>query len=491
MSLLPLRPTRVALLAATAVLLACRDDSGLTDPEKSSDPVAVAYNRDWTNASHGNDVAPNYGVVFPQEAVNSLEITMTAAQWTAVRANMRTLFGADFGVAPGGPGGMPGGAPGGAPGGFPATEPDYVDVTMKFNGKTWKNVGFRLKGNSSLSAAWRQGNYKLPFRLQFDEFEDSIPAIKNQRFFGFKEVSMSPAWSDQSLLREKLAADVFRLAGVPAARTAFYRVSVDFGAGAKYCGVYTMVEVIDDTMVEDQFGSDDGNIYKPESRLQAFVPAQFEKKNNETAADFRDVQAFVAALNAPTRTSDAAAWRAGLEATFDVDHFLKRLAVNNAIVNWDTYGAMAHNYYLYSHPTRKLVWIPWDHNMSMTGNPGITAAAPGTPGQPAGGAQGLSLTMNEVSAAWPLLRHLADDPVYFARYKAHMRAFNEGVFTPAAMNALIDRYAALLAPHVTGAADAERAPYGYLPSAAAFTNAVGSLKAHVQARRALVSTFAP
>ncbi|MES2340275.1 MAG: CotH kinase family protein, partial [Pseudomonadota bacterium] len=45
---------------------------------------------------------------------------------------------------------------------------------------------------------------------------------------------------------------ILRMAGVPAAQTAFYRVFIDFGAGLKYCGVYTMVEVIDDTMVKDQ-----------------------------------------------------------------------------------------------------------------------------------------------------------------------------------------------------------------------------------------------
>jgi spore coat protein CotH len=248
-----------------------------------------------------------------------------------------------------------------------------------------------------------------------------------------------------------------------------------------------MVEVIDDTMVEDQFGDDRGNIYKPESNLRTFVQGQFEKKNNEDAADWSDVQAFVAALNSPTRTTNAAAWRAGLEATFDVDHFLKRLAVNNAIANWDTYGAIAHNYYLYNHPTRKLVWIPWDHNMSMTGSPGVTGAAPGGGG---GIGMGVSLTMNEVSAAWPLLRYLADDPVYFARYKAHVKAFGETVLTEAAVNALLDRYHALISPYVVGPGG-ERAGRTYLPNAAAFTSGLASLKAHVRGRRAVIAAFAP
>ena len=114
-------------------------------------------NPDWTEASHGN-VAPNYSVVFPQEKVNELEITIGADQWSSIRANMKSLFGFDFGA-----GGM-----GGPPGAFPTTEPDYVQTTVKFNGKTWQHVGFRLKGNSTLSTAWRSGIYKVPFRLNFD-----------------------------------------------------------------------------------------------------------------------------------------------------------------------------------------------------------------------------------------------------------------------------------------------------------------------------------
>lgn len=33
-------------------------------------------------------------------------------------------------------------------------EPNYIAVSLKFNGKTWKKVGFRLKGNSTLMMSW-------------------------------------------------------------------------------------------------------------------------------------------------------------------------------------------------------------------------------------------------------------------------------------------------------------------------------------------------
>ena len=467
------------------IISACKKTAITTDPGNGNPSTdSLKYNADWTYATHGNS-APDYTTVFPQNAVNTLEITMTAAQWTSIRNNMKALYGADFGSNINLP-------PAGT---TSTTEPDYVDVTLKFNGKTWKNVGYRLKGNSTLRTAWTQGNYKLPFRLNFDKFEDKYPGTTNQHFFGFEELSFSPGAKDQSLIHEKMAADVFRQAGIPAAVTAFYKVYVDIGSGLKYCGVYTAVEVPDDNMIKAQFGEESGNMYKPESNFLTFNQTVFEKKNNETAADYTDVKTFITALNSATRTSDPAKWRTDLEAIFNMEHFLKYLAINNTIVNWDSYGVMAHNYYLYNHTTKKLTWIPWDHNEAFAGSPGITGSAvvgpPGPPGPGGGGGMtGLSLTMNEVSSSWPLLRYIADDPIYFAKYKAYMKAFKDNVFTEAYMNGLIDKYQSLITPFAVGV-NGEKPSYTYLTSEASFTSSFPALKTHVTARRALVTTFVP
>lgn len=471
------------LLFAMAFAFSCKKPavSGPDTPSTTPSPDSVKYNPDWTFTTHGN-ATPDYNTVFPEESLNTLEISMTATQWTAIKTNMKTITGTDFGA---GQGGGPGGA-------TSTTEPDYVDVTLKFNNKTWKNVGFRLKGNSTLRTAWSTGNYKLPFRLNFDEFEDKYTGITNQHFYGFEEMSFSPGAKDQSLIHEKLAAEVFRKAGIPAARCAFYKVFIDFGAGPKYCGVYTGLEIPDDNMIKSQFGEEKGNIYKPESNLTTFNQSLFEKKNNETAADYADVKNFIAALNSPTRTVDRAAWRLQLESTFNVEHFLKYLAINNAIVNWDSYGVMAHNYYFYNHSTLKLTWIPWDHNEAFAGSPGITGTSTGGNGGPGAppGQNAVSLSMNEVSTTWPLLRHIADDPVYFAKYKQYMKSFKDNVFTEAYMNGLIDKYQNLITSSVIGA-NGEKPQYSYITSESSFTSTFTAMKTHVTARRSLVTTFVP
>jgi spore coat protein H len=434
---------------------------------------------DWTEATHGKKGTPDYGVVFNQTQVGSLEIRMNKAKWDSIKADMKIKYSIDFGV---GGGTTPAGGGGNGPVGgggitpvFGTAEPSYVEVALRFNGKAWYKVGFRLKGNSSLTSIWRSGIYKLPFRLKFDEFEDKYPDIKDQRFYGFQDLSMSPAAKDASLIREKVAADIFRMAGVSAARTAFYKVYIDFGEGVKYCGVYCMVEVVDDTMIKDQFGESKGNIYKPEGTGANFAEGtfskdDFEKKNNETAADWSDIQAIFTALHAKNRITDATTWRTNLGKVMDMDHFVKWLAVNTTLVNWDTYGAMAHNYYLYNSPTKKMTWIPWDDNEALTSNARV------------------NLPLSGIAATWPLIKYVAEDPVYYAKYKAYVKDFNDNVFTTAKMNDLLDRSNGLIAPFVNGT-EKEVAPYTNLTNFSLFTSSLPELKTHVVSRNQAVKDF--
>jgi len=473
------------LLTVVVVFISCtteiepdeKNHAATTENTNSAKPSddSLAYNPTWTFYSHGKS-PHDYTLIFPQDIVNRLEIIMTADTWNKIRANMKSIYGFDFGQKPaGGKGSV-------------SVEPAYVEVQLNFNGKIWKNVGYRLKGNSSLSQAWGEGNYKLPFRLNFDKFEDTYPAIRNQHFYGFKECSFSPGMKDQSLQREKITPDIFRMAGVPAAQTAFYRVYTDFGNGLKYCGVYTAVEIPEDNMVKNQFGEEKGNIYKPESRLAAFIQSEFEKKNNETEGDYSDVKKFILALNNPTRTSDPAGWRSNLEAVFNVDHFIRYLAVNNAIVNWDSYGNMAHNYYLYNHSREKLTWIPWDHNEAMTGNPGISVntSVPSSGG--GSGQKGISLSMNEITAEWPLIKYIASDEVYFARYKSYLKWFIDSVFTTGKIIGMLERNHNLISGWAVGA-EGEVQGYTYLSGNASFTNALTELRNHVANRRNLISGY--
>ncbi len=101
---------------------------------------------------------------------------------------------------------------------------------------------------------------------------------------------------------------------MPAAQTAFYEVYLDYGEGSTYLGLYTMVEVVDDTLIETQFDDDSGNVYKPNGTgatfaANTFSEESFDKETNEEEADYSDILALYDALHSETRTSNPESWR--------------------------------------------------------------------------------------------------------------------------------------------------------------------------------------
>lgn len=469
--------TRTLALALVFLpLLACEGDID-TDPgppgESCEDDEAdLQRPNSWTVASHCKGQDPDYDLLFDDTVVHRLDITVTAEDYAATMTDLDSLLGSSGG----GPGG---GGPGGG-GVDVSTEPIFVPVTVDFGDKRWKYVGMRYKGNSSLRSSYQEGIQKLSFRLDFDEFEDDHPEIDDQRFYGFKKMTFSNGFNDPSLIRDKVAADIFRDGGVPAARGAFAAVHVDFGQGPVYFGLYTMIEDVSDELPDAQFADGSGNLYKPDgdgAELDTFVEAAMIKKTNEDAADFSDVIGLIDALNANT---SGATWREGLEAVFDVDSFLTYLAINQAMVNWDGYGRMTHNYYLYADPSAagRIVFVPWDLNEALLdrGNSGMTAGAS-------------DVMLDAVGADWPLIRRVLDDATYRAAYEVELDNGLAGAFAEDAVKARMQRYHDLIAPYAVGA-DGESAPYTFLVSDSDFdgslTTGSSALFPHVESRVAAV-----
>lgn len=427
---------------------------------------------DWTDDTHSKSADPNFDAVFEDDAVNRIDIVITEERWQSMLDDMTSLYGVF-----GGSGGPGGGGPGG--GGLVEVDenPVFVPGEVLYNGKEWYRVGVRFKGNSSLQSSWSGGILKLSFKLDFDEFEDQYPQIDNQRFYGFKKLSLKNNYNDKSMLREKVATDIFREAGLASSHAAIYTVYVDHGDGPTYFGVYTMVEEVDDTVIDTQFSDNDGNLYKPDGdgasfALGTFSEDVFVKKTNEDEADYSDIQSVFTALHAANRTTVPEAWRTNLETVLDTDTFLKYLAVNTVIQNWDTYGRMTHNYFLYNNPdTEKLSWIPWDNNESLqTGN-----------------MQGsLALDFSDLNATeWPLIGYLYEDATYRAQYDAYVQEVVDNSFNVSGMQAKYASYGALVEPY----ANLEVSGYTFLSSSSDFQAAINQLNSHVSARATAVNSY--
>ena len=420
---------------------------------------------DWTDATHSKSADPDFDEVFEDNAVKRLDFVISEERWEGMLTDMENTYGS-FGSGGGG-------------GGLVESDdnPIFVPGDVYYNGKQWYKVGLRFKGNSSLQSSWGSGIMKLSFKIDFDEFEDEYPEIDNQRFYGFKKFSLKNNYNDASQLREKVGGDIFRNAGLAAPHTAFYTLYVDHGDGPEYFGLYTLVEEVDNTVIKTQFSDNDGNLYKPDGTGASFADGTFNeddfvKKTNEAEADWTDIKDLFSVLHNDSRTTSPATWRSDLDAVFDTETFLKYLAVNTVIQNWDTYGRMTHNYFLYNNPDNNLLtWIPWDNNEALeSGKMG---------GSHALDFSGLS------SSAWPVIGFLYNDAVYKAKYDAYVQEVTINTFNAYTMESLYTSYAALIEPYAT----TERDGFTFLNGATSFQSAITTLKNHAVSRTAAVNDY--
>lgn len=425
-------------------------DAGSEQPAAREDAGDAAAPGEAVDPTHGRIDPPNYEVVFPAAKVNQITFTIAPDKWQTMMDDMTALWGPRDGA--GRPPAMQGGDRG--LGGFPAQNPVYVPATVSFDGLTWENVGVRFKGNSSLRAAWSSNTDRFPLRVDFDEFEDDHPESKNQRFYGFKQLSLSTNVGDATHMRETLFYDLLEEREHVTPARGFYEVYLDRGEGPKSLGLYTVLEIVRETVIPRHFADPSGNLYKAENSNSSLAAGTreairdgYEREGgpgrSQEQADWSDIEALYDALHAPERTSDASAWRSELESRFDVSGFLRWLAFSALLQHWDTYGAMPHNYYLYNDPmTQTLRWISWDHNFVLGSTPGG--------GRGFGGRFGsVPFDKSSVGASWPLISFLYADASYRDTYDAELLALVEGAFEPSKVKAAIDSYAALLSPTAT------------------------------------------
>lgn len=221
---------------------------------------------------------------------------------------------------------------------------------------TMNDVGFRLRGNTSLNA------FKKSFRISFDTFLDTT-------WMGLEEMNLVGQQNDPSMLRSKLCHDLFRSAGVPCARTSFVKLYIN----DVYFGLYLNQEHLDEPWLEKYFGgSERGDLFKCTwpADLQ-FISADptayqtptpwgslpYELQTNRWRNDYRKLAQLIQILN----NTPIEQLPCELEKVFYVDTYLRAAAIDVISGNWDGYIYNKNNFYLYfEEATGKCFYIPYD-----------------------------------------------------------------------------------------------------------------------------------
>lgn len=229
----------------------------------------------------------------------------------------------------------------------------YHSANVTYNGKQLDNVGFRTKGNSSLSSVARMtDSERYSFKLSLDEYV-------SQNFEGITTINLNNNFSDASYMREFLAYEIAENMGIPTPKYSFVNVYIN----GELWGLYTAVEQMNSAFIEREFEDSSGTLYKSNGGTGA------DLTNLATFAEYTglDVKYGKANEEALLHMTDMLNNGEVYEEVLDVTSALKFIALNTVIANLDSYaGNFKHNYYLYETNGIFNV-IPWDLNMAFGG----------------------------------------------------------------------------------------------------------------------------
>jgi len=235
------------------------------------------------------------------------------------------------------------------------TEIPYHSVTVEVDGNTLEDVGVRQKGFSSNFFC---DTNKKPLKINFGKF------VSDQRYDKVKKINLANGIGDPAIVKDKMVYDMYRQHGIPAPRVAHAKIYIQ----NEYWGIYAIIEQIDKRYLKRNFADKTGNLWKNKDNSslhwQGTDPNNytFELQTNETENDWTKFIEFVDFINNSSNTD----FKDGIETIFDLDEYLRILAVDILTNNWDSYIEHGRNWYLYHEPkTNKIHWLPWDYNFAF------------------------------------------------------------------------------------------------------------------------------
>ena len=132
---------------------------------------------------------------------------------------------------------------------------EYSSCTVVIDGEKYANIGIRAKGNTSLSQVKQMDSKRYSFKLEFDQYDSS------KSYYGLDKLCLNNLIQDNTMMKDYLV----------------YQMMADFGVDSPLCsyayitvngedwGLYLAVEGVEDAFLERNYGSDAGELYKPDS----------------------------------------------------------------------------------------------------------------------------------------------------------------------------------------------------------------------------------
>lgn len=275
-------------------------------------------------------------------------------------------------------------------------EKDWILGTVTIDGETYRNVGVRLKGNSSIMElrgggmdpmrgpggfprptgglggnASADAPETLPWLIDLDR------SVDNQNHGGTSELVVRSN-TTESALNEAVSLGLLEQAGLASQDAVYVRFSVNGSENV----LRLLIENPDDRWMAKNFDIS-GVLYKAESSGDYSYRGDdpdsygevFDQEAGKKNADLTPLVEFLYFIN----NSDDATFADELPDRLDIDAFATYLAVQELIANSDDIDGMGNNSYLYyDTKTHRFTVVAWDHNLAfgmMGGGPGVGGGA--------------------------------------------------------------------------------------------------------------------
>ncbi len=246
-------------------------------------------------------------------------------------------------------------------------------------------------------------------------------------------------------MNEVLSYRLFRDAGVPAPRTAYARVyvSVPHLHDRRYFGLYSLVENVDDPLLQDHFATRPGALFKPVTPTlfadlgpdwQAYRQS-YDPKNKVAPSQTARLIAFAQLVT----HADDPTFAAQVADYLDLGAFARFMAVTVWLSTLDSILGPGQNFYLYLHPeNQRFYFLPWDLDHSF-GQFSLLGTQPQR--------EQLSL-LHPWQGENRFLQRVFSLPSFKSPYLAALRELNQTLCQPARLRQQVDETALAIRPAI-------------------------------------------
>lgn len=158
------------------------------------------------------------------------------------------------------------------------TNEEYSSCTVTIDQEEYANVAIRAKGNTSLQNVAASGGDRYSFKIEFDHYDDSIT------YHGLDKLCLNNIIQDNTYLKDYLCYRMMAEAGAAAPLCSFAYITVN----GEDWGLYLAVEAVEESFLERNYGSDYGELYKPDTTQMGGGPKEQQTEDSSDSADQRE-----------------------------------------------------------------------------------------------------------------------------------------------------------------------------------------------------------